>query len=290
MATPPSRIAAFALVAGVFAPFFPHQALAAGDAKAESKQQSESKAQCISAYERGQKLKQESKLSRAREQLILCMREGCPALLRSDCEQWFKEVEEAMPSVVIDAKSKGADVTDVKVRLDGALVAERLDGTAIQVDPGNHVFVFEAGQGPRVEQRVLIRVGEKNRPIHVTFAAEDKVVQKPPASRPIPVLTWVFGGLGVAALGSFAYFGLTGKSEADDYQSCKPYCDQGEVDRTHNKLIAADVSLGVGVVSLGVATYLLLTRPEQEAGPSARIRLHAVPMLGGGMAGVSSSF
>ena len=54
----------------------------------------DAKAQCISAYEQGQQLKQESKLSQARKQLLVCARDVCPDMLRNDCEQWLKEVEQ----------------------------------------------------------------------------------------------------------------------------------------------------------------------------------------------------
>lgn len=254
----------------------------------------DAKAQCISAYEQGQKLKQEAQLSDARKQLLVCTREVCPDMLRHDCEQWLKEVDQRMPSVVLAAKDgKGADVTDVRVVIDGKEASERLDGKAIQIDPGDHVFVFEHAGQKAVERKVLIREGEKHRVVSVTFGAsskdpgEDHPVEP---SRPIPALTWVFGGLGLVALGSFAYFGATGKSEADEYQSCKPYCNESDVNATKTKLIVADVSLGVGIVSLGVATYLLVTRPKAQPASSAGMRFGVAPTPGGVFAGVSSAF
>jgi hypothetical protein len=254
----------------------------------------DAKAQCISAYEQGQKLKQESKLSEARKQLLVCTREVCPDLLRGDCEQWLKEVDQTMPSVVIAAKDpKGADISDVRVVIDGKEATERLDGKAIPLDPGDHAFTFEHEGDKSVDRKVLIREGEKHRVISVTFGAASKGVDESPAeaSRPIPALTWVFGGLGLVALGSFAYFGLKGKSEADGYQDCKPYCSESAVNSTRTKLIVADVSLGVGVVSLAVATYLLIARPGASAsGTSAGLRFDVMPTTGGAYAGVGRSF
>jgi hypothetical protein len=254
----------------------------------------DAKAQCISAYEQGQKLKQESKLFDARRQLLICTREVCPELLRTDCEQWLKEVDQTMPSVVIAAKDpKGTDITEVRVVIDGKEAAERLDGKAIQLDPGDHVLVFEHAGEKAEERKVLIREGEKHRVIHITFGAQSKGGGEPPADhgRPIPALTWVFGGLGVVALGSFAYFGLKGKSEADSYQQCKPYCSQSDIDATHTKLIVADVSLGVGVVSIAVATYLLVARPgARSSGRPSGLQLDILPTPGGAFAGVGRSF
>jgi hypothetical protein len=60
------------------------------------------------------------------------------------------------------------------------------------------------------------------------------------------------------------------------------------VDATRTKLLAADVSLGV--VSLGIATWLVLSRPEKEAPSDSAWKLQAAPLVGGGYAGVSRSF
>lgn len=96
------------------------------------------------------------------------------------------------------------------------------------------------------------------------------------------------------ALGSFAIFGIQGKNEVDDLQKCKPRCAEEDVDSARTKLIIADISLGVGVVALGVATYMLLTRPKVDAsvkttgGPN--IRFTAGPVAGGAAAGLGGTF
>ena len=80
----------------------------------------------------------------------------------------------------------------------------------------------------------------------------------------VPAL--VVGGIGVLALGSFAIFGLGGKSDVNNLENtCKPHCAESDVDKARTKLIIADISLGVGIVALGVATYLILTRPKIDA-------------------------
>lgn len=257
----------------------------------------DAKAQCIAAYEQGQKLKQESKLSEARKQLLVCIRDVCPDALSHECEQWLKEVDGAMPSVVFAAKGpKGTDVTDVRVTVDGKVVTEKLDGKAIPMDPGDHTFKFEYGDAPPIEQSVLVREGEKLRAINVNFGGGGSdpgpgtPKPEPGAVHSTPAMAYVLGGLGIVALGSFTYFGLTGKSKADDLQSCKPYCDKSEVDATRTKLIVADVSLGVGLVSLGIATYLFLSKPDAAPTTSTGLQLNIGPTAGGAFAGVSSHF
>jgi len=85
-------------------------------------------------------------------------------------------------------------------------------------------------------------------------------------------------GLGVVALGSFAFFGLSGKGEVADLQGCKGHCAQDDVDKARTKLVIADISLGVGIVALGVATYMFVTRPKVEGDvKAAHAHAHASP-------------
>jgi hypothetical protein len=124
-------------------------------------------------------------------------------------------------------------------------------------------------------------VGEKNRVLRVTFEADAPTPSPrapPPApappspDRPIPVVAYVLGGVSVAALGSFAYFAIKGKIEQTDLESrCAPRCRQDEADSMRTKYLVADVSLGVAVLSLGVATVVVLTRPKARAVPAPAV-------------------
>ena len=66
-------------------------------------------------------------------------------------------------------------------------------------------------------------------------------------------------------------------------------CAESDVSATRTKLIVADVSLGVGVVAIGVATGLLIA--HLRAAPSkAALRLDAFPVAGGGVAALGGRF
>ena len=67
-----------------------------------------------------------------------------------------------MPTVVFEAKdAAGAIVFAVKVKMDGDLLAERLQGSALPIDPGEHTFTFEVAGRPSVEKHLMIFEGEK---------------------------------------------------------------------------------------------------------------------------------
>ena len=148
--------------------------------------QADEKQACLAASDKGQQLKLDGKLRAAKEQLILCARSECPALVRQDCAQWTSEVMAALPSVVIGARDwQGHDVLAVKVVVDGTLLTDTLDGKPLPVDPGVHKFHYEAtATGAAVEDQVLVREGEKNRALTVTFPAPPGAVAD--ASPPTP--------------------------------------------------------------------------------------------------------
>ena len=267
------------------------------------------RAECANAADQAQSLRDEGKYRRAREQMLVCARDVCPGPIKNDCGKWLGEVDRDAPSVVFGARdSKGTDVFDVKVSMDGATIQEKLDGKPVLVDSGEHTFKFESKEGNVKEERVLLRAAEKARLITATFApvaaATAKVGATPDADNGrskdngwiVPVA--VAGGVGVVSLALFAGLGLSGQSKVDDLQKCKPNCAQDDVDSARTKLIVADVFLGVGVVALGVGAYLFFTRPKGETKAHARderglfrsLRLDAGRTAGGGYAGLGGKF
>jgi hypothetical protein len=236
------------------------------------------KSECVAAYEQAQVLRDAAKLRGAREQLLLCAQPACPAFIQSDCTHWLKDVENNLPTIVISARDQnGREITTVRVRQDGAPLLEALDGKAIAVDPGPHSFRFERGTDAPVEQRYVIHQGEHNRPILVQLGP--KVLPSAPVDVETggsPTWAWVAGSLGAVGIGGFAYFGLTGHSEIERLRSqCAPSCNQSDVDSARRKLFVADASLGIGVVSLAVATYLFLSKDSGHA-TQARVNLQPI--------------
>jgi len=232
------------------------------------------RAECASAADQAQQLRDEGKYRRAREHLLVCARDVCPAPIKRDCLDWLNQLESIAPTVVFAAKDGARDLTDVKVSVDGVVVAERLDGKPVPMDLGAHKVKFEY-QGQSKEEDVVVGAGQKGRNISVVFGAPPPTgpVTPPPAAESSEgslVPAFIVGGIGILGLGSFAIFGISGKSDVSDLEkTCKPNCAQSEVDSARTKLIIADISLGVGIVALGVATYMILTRPKIDAGVKA---------------------
>ena len=235
---------------------------AAADAKA-----------CISAYEAGVKAQQTGRPLEARGQFDGCLDPGCPEAIRQECASHRSKADADVPSIVVGA-TDGADrdIVNASVWLDGNKVADALSAKSIELAPGNHVIRIRRGDA-EVEQKVLLRQGEKNRSFILKFPKVDADAAKsggtapptntdePPTDRnsngygPWP---YVIGGVGVVGLGAFGFFALDGQGKESDLDSCKPSCAPGDVDAMDTSYLLADISLGVGLVAISVAVYMLL--------------------------------
>ncbi|HEU4406333.1 MAG TPA: hypothetical protein VFS43_13795 [Polyangiaceae bacterium] len=283
-------------------------ALALGPGRGAGAEPKQARA-CADAHYEAQKARDEGKLLETRRRLVACSQEGCPRAVSRECAEWLVEVEKALPSLVLKAvDARGGDVFDVEASENGERIELRPDGKAFAVDPGPHVYRFEHG-GQAVEERVLVREGEQRRALVVTFdrvnvpppAPPPRAPGPPPAAAPgrgrhLTAASVALGGVGVAALGAFAFFGATGRS---DYRrlrdDCGRSCAPGDVDDVRGKLLVADLSLGVGVVSLAAASVLWLTSADPAPPGAAGARrpgpgVALVPAPGGAFASVGGAF
>jgi len=220
---------------------------------------------CFSSAETAQKLRAQGHLRDARERLLTCAQQGCPSAVQTDCSTWLSEVEAALPSIVVQAHdAQGNDLPDVQVLVDGARVADRLDGRPIELDPGPHTLRLERSGSQPVDRSIVLVEGQKAREVEATlepFATPPPTASIGSQSAAIPTPVWVLGAVGAAALVSTAVLWVWGRSEFSSLQnSCAPSCDPSSVSGVRAKLIAGDISLGVAVVALGVGGWLYFTR------------------------------
>jgi hypothetical protein len=208
---------------------------------------------CFERHESGQIARHQRRLRAAQEELRVCSRAACPGLVRADCVEWLDQVSRSLPSVVVTARARGYDLTDVRVIVDGLPVADRLTGAALELDPGAHRFRFEASPWPPVERTLLISEGVKERPIDVEFAPPAPVATVSASHVELSRFDYAVGGLGAAALLTSVSLGAWALVERRDLQrTCAPFCDQADVDAVETKLLLADVALGVALASAGL--------------------------------------
>ena len=229
---------------------------------------------CVAAYEETQTLMRRSRLNQARASLQTCLDEACPAMLRSDCAGWLKEVEARTASVVVEVVVDGVAVREARLSIDGQLKEKALDGRAMEVDPGSHTFRAELAGGKEVTLEAVVREGEKLKLVRLEFAGPKPAPSVPPVGRPLvpppaqtetrrPVPWAVYAGVGVGALGlaGFGFFAASGSSDKSDLEPCRPECSASRISDVRTQFIVADVLLGVSVLALGAAAYFYFTRP-----------------------------
>ena len=227
---------------------------------------------CLSTYVEAQMARQDGRLRASQVALDTCGREVCPVAIRNDCVRWLREVTDAMPTVVLSARGPdGRDRPDVRVTLDGQPLATHLDGRPAPVDPGEHVFRFELAGVGATEQRILVREGEKDRPVVGSFGSPPATAPIPAPSRAsIPTGTWVFGGIGAASLAvsaTFAALGWFGSPGWISSQSCRPGCSRSDVNLVQEHFAIADATGGLALLTFGAAAYFYFTRPARDVTP-----------------------
>ncbi len=138
--------------------------------------------ECVQFFEKGQALEQANKLLSAREKFHACIPESCGKNLPKDCLARYEALLPRIPTVVLEAVRGDEQLVDVEVSIDGSVVANRLEGRALEVDPGEHVFVFTS-KGETVTEKRVILESKKGQSVKASFpVAKVKPVVKPVAT------------------------------------------------------------------------------------------------------------
>jgi hypothetical protein len=280
---------------------------------------------CNAAYEKADLMLHASHsdaLLDIRKELRACASPSCKAWMTKDCAQWLGEVEQRIPTVVLEAKGPdGRDVTDVTVTVDGAPIATQIDGAAIEMNPGPRTFVFTAADGSHAEVHALVREGTKAQPVTAVFTK----TAEPPGPGPAPVgstvapaatggltsalaegepshraplrtVGWAVGGVGVAGLVVGSIFGAVAisknnESKANAHCDANNLCDAAGKSLRDDALNAATASTAAfiaGGVLVAVGVVLVIAAPHGDSGShGAAARLEITPAVGPGSAGLA---
>ncbi|HEY3254113.1 MAG TPA: hypothetical protein VGJ91_09205 [Polyangiaceae bacterium] len=260
-----------------------------------------SKDQCVDADTQAQDLRRDGKLLSARDALRVCTDPACPHLVREDCTQRLDELTRAIPSLIFSAKDgAGHDLGTVTVTIDGKPLVDHLDGSALDVDPGEHTFGFQAPDLPPTTLKLLIREGERGRRAEVLIGPPAQTPPPAQAGEPMAdasaknstggaepnasssggaqrVLAWTALGLGTAGIVVGTVFGLKSKASHDDAKACSATCpDVPSHDANEDALKFGNISTVafiVGGVGLASGVTLWLTAKPSQASSSASPRV-----------------
>ena len=141
-----------------------------------------------------------------------------------------------------------------------------------------HTFHFETKGAPALDEQVVVKPGEKNRLVTVTFATPEEPIRggvgeeggdrhpiEPTRSGP-PIAAYVVGGLGLVALGAALYIDLGANSDARNLRdTCAPRCQRSDVDSVQQKYTIAGVTAGIGGALLVTGVVLLIIHNRSSA-------------------------
>jgi hypothetical protein len=241
--------------------------------------------QCVSHNNDGVDLRAKHKLLAARAAYRECVADpGCPGVVLAECETALADLKTAIPTLLISVLDEQRhDVVAATLKVDGRPVA--LDGQPLELDPGPHELVA-SGPAASTAMQVVAVENEANRQLELMLkalpgqgpdAGQDSArLAVGPREARSRVPSYVLGGVSAAAAASFAYFAISGHSELNTLEQCKPNCRRSDVRDVRTKYLLADVSLGVSVVALATAGYLLWRAAPERPVISGSVSLDVV--------------
>lgn len=253
----------------------------------------QSKVECADAFTEAQSLRNQLKLRAATERFGACVQDACPAPIRADCAEGLEGLRRDLPTVVVGARNPaGHDLPSVTVLVDGAPLPQDLSGASLPIDPGPHVFTFRHEGFAVLEERVLLRIGERNRSLVVTLIpspVEPQVPTSAERSRPPPLAPteaptsgaperrrtagYLVGAAGTVLLAVGVGFGLSVARRCGGlaHEPCDALAvpSAEERERARDALVTdgwiATAGIGVGIAALATAAILVFGGPSPRA-------------------------
>lgn len=203
---------------------------------------------------------------------------------KRDAAREAAEIRAMLPRLVVRVPTM---IDALIISVDGAALTEPDIGRSLALDPGEHLVRAVAPGYVPMERTISLKVREEAtlaielRPVALVEPARrlrELMTDSEPGlgeERPLPVagmVGLVSGGLALAASGVFFVVAQSEKSELESV--CTPGCPQEYADdisafRLHRTL--AYVSLGTGLLSAGVGSYLLWGRDTRSSHARASV-------------------
>jgi hypothetical protein len=223
---------------------------------------------------------------------------------RADREKFARaraaELEPSLSRLTIVVPPEVSRIPGLSVVRDGEEVGAPAWGSALPIDPGDHVVEVTArGKSP---WKTTVNVGPKGdkRSVSVPVLEDASTLPLPPGSFAATVTPaaeehrgmsrtqlagFVLGGAGLVVLGVGSYFGIEAVGKSSDSKaicplaSCNAPTAISDNNAAKTDAFVADFAIGAGVVAIGVGAVLVLTsHGSTAASPSRGSRL--VPMVG----------
>jgi hypothetical protein len=234
-------------------------------------------------YEKQGKLA--SAWSTFREALVVAQRDGRKERVEY-AKKHLADIEPQVPKIIIEVPSE-ANEPELTVTLDGAPLGAAAWGVGMPVDAGEHRVTANAPHRAGYEQRVEISIGSRTLRIprlstsagtaqRIDDDVEKKPVREEHDESGRRTVGWIVGGTGVLALGVGTYFGLNALIKWNERKDgCVAGCTGAAKtagDDAKSAALLSNIGFGVGLVAVGVGTYLVLSSGSSAERSGARAR------------------
>src|SRR5512145_2929710 len=216
---------------------------------------------------------------------------ACAKLIQRDCKVLGRAVEKSMPTLNLTVLDhRGQPLPNFGIEVDGVALPRDASHRVVASDPGNRRIRITVSGRQVADVTIPVRAQGKNQSVVIQLAAPNS------ASAKARNASYGLAGVGTVGLLSFVGFGISGyldqRKLEDRSRLADVENDYALADRMRRKYVIADVSLGIGLVSLGAATYLLfVTRDsEEQASPGATTALYLRGSVDGGAIFVRREF
>ncbi len=246
-------------------------------------------ADCITASEKAQQLRDQQKLLEARKELLACGRDTCPTPVKKDCAELLADVMRRIPTIVLRVKGhQGEDLADATVSLDGQPIASHLDGQPMTVDPGLHEVRVQGASGVDIATKIVAVQGE-----HERLVVLDVGAPVPEPSRPMSRATGqriagvIIGVAGVAGVVIGTVYGLNAIDDkntqisdcASNTQCTNPMGAAAAHRDAQSSGTISTVAFIAGGVVLAAGVIVFFTAPKKNEGPSVTVGFNGLGMI-----------
>jgi hypothetical protein len=230
---------------------------------------------------------------------------------RADREAFARQhiaaLEPNLSRLTIQVTGDAALIPKLQVRRDSVVVAQPAWGTAVPVDPGDHIIEATAPDKQTWTAHVTIAPDADKKEVVVPLLVDVAPPTQPADETPSPIapptppiaperraplplrpIGLAVGGAGVASLAIATFFGASAiakSSDAKKHCSSSPCSDSSAVSENQaakSDALISDVTVLAGIAALGAGAYLYLTAPKDPStsSPAREARWRVVPSFG----------
>jgi tetratricopeptide (TPR) repeat protein len=227
-----------------------------------------------------------------KDALVVAQRDGRNERVEY-AQQHIRTLEAKLSYLTVEVPASSS-VGQLSIEVDGTPLAAAAWGTALPVDPGEHVLHAEAPGFEPLDQKLTIggagardvftlpalRASRSEAAAGATIDAQSVMAEEP--RRPARTWAWITGGVGLAALGVGSYFGVKAFADWDDRNAaCAGGCTRAARaagEDANQAATNATIGVSAGVVLLGAATVLFFYSSGADPGADVETGLSITPM------------